>query len=59
MAKLVPEFVATPADQIASIVKEKRLAYNTQITKPLEWRLKQLRKLYWRCASRPFRPANC
>lgn len=47
MADKIPAFTATPEASIPGIAKEKRLAFAAQTTKPLEWRLKQLRKLYW------------
>ena len=47
MAHLVPKLTHTPLDKIASVAHELRSTYNSQKTKPLEFRLVQLRKLYW------------
>ena len=41
------ELQYTPADAIPAIAREVRLSFASQKTKPIEWRLKQLRKLYW------------
>ncbi|KAL9105045.1 MAG: hypothetical protein Q9163_000058 [Psora crenata] len=43
----VKELQTTPVDQIPGIVNDVRAAFHTQKTKPLEFRKKQLRKLYW------------
>lgn len=52
---LVPDFQATAMDTIAASTKTARLAFASQKTKPIEWRLVQLRKLYWSYAKmRPF-----
>lgn len=48
MAVDIPAFKDTAVSAIPDLAKEKRLAFASQKTKPLEWRLKQLRKLYWR-----------
>ncbi|KAL7623261.1 Hexadecenal dehydrogenase [Parahypoxylon ruwenzoriense] len=40
-------FEATPIDSIAKIVATARESYQSQKTKDVEWRLVQLRKLYW------------
>lgn len=37
----------TPIDDIPKIVEEVRSTFFTQKTKPIAFRLKQLRKLYW------------
>lgn len=47
MATEIPPFKATSVESIPKIAKEKRLAFASQKTRPLEWRLRQLRKLYW------------
>ncbi len=47
MAAAVPEFTPTPVQAIPSIVNEVRTSFHAQKTKPLEFRLVQLRKLYW------------
>lgn len=44
--KIAP-FEATPVDSIASIANLTRTTFRSQKTKPISWRLKQLRKLYW------------
>ncbi|KAI0811484.1 Aldehyde/histidinol dehydrogenase [Xylaria sp. FL0064] len=44
--KILP-FEATPLDEIARYAVEVRAAYASQKTKDVEWRLVQLRKLYW------------
>lgn len=44
---VIQELVNTPVDSIPSISKKVRLAFASHKTKPIEWRLKQLRKLYW------------
>jgi beta-apo-4'-carotenal oxygenase len=46
MAKL-PEFKATAVDAIPALCKEVRTSFLSHKTRPIEWRLKQLRKLYW------------
>ncbi|KAI8625699.1 aldehyde dehydrogenase [Xylariaceae sp. FL1651] len=43
----VPAFETTPLDEIASHAASARAAYASQKTKDVEWRLVQLRKLYW------------
>lgn len=47
MAASIPEFTNTPVQAIPSVVNEVRTSFNAQKTKPLEFRLVQLRKLYW------------
>lgn len=47
MADLIPEFKLTPVDDIPAAVRVLRAAFNSHKTKPLEFRLVQLRKLYW------------
>ncbi|KAJ2970516.1 hypothetical protein NUW58_g9670 [Xylaria curta] len=44
--KILP-FEATPLDEIARYAADARAAYASQKTKDVEWRLVQLRKLYW------------
>ena len=44
----IPQLQYTPTNAIPAIAKEVRLSFASQKTKPLEWRLVQLRKLYWR-----------
>jgi beta-apo-4'-carotenal oxygenase len=44
---VVPEYSATALDAIPSIAKKVRETFSTHKTKDLEWRLVQLRKLYW------------
>ncbi|KAI0152883.1 aldehyde dehydrogenase [Xylariaceae sp. FL1272] len=43
----IPPFEATPLDEIAKQAASVRAAYASQKTKDVEWRLVQLRKLYW------------
>ncbi|TRX97252.1 hypothetical protein FHL15_002046 [Xylaria flabelliformis] len=43
----IPPFEATPLDKIAQYAANARAAYASQKTKDVEWRLVQLRKLYW------------
>ncbi|SLM41424.1 fatty aldehyde dehydrogenase [Lasallia pustulata] len=47
MASQVPEFKHTEVGAIPSVVNQVRSAFNAQKTKPVEFRLVQLRKLYW------------
>ncbi|KAI8948414.1 Aldehyde/histidinol dehydrogenase [Xylaria longipes] len=44
--KILP-FEATPLDEISRYAADTRAAYASQKTKDVEWRLVQLRKLYW------------
>lgn len=46
MSKL-PELQHTPIESIPSTVNFLRTTFNTQKTRNVEFRLKQLRKLYW------------
>ncbi|KAF2139245.1 uncharacterized protein K452DRAFT_289799 [Aplosporella prunicola CBS 121167] len=43
----IPELQYTPADSIPGIVDGLRATFHSQKTRPVEFRLKQLRKLYW------------
>ena len=47
MAESVPELQYTSIDSIPPTVSRLRSTFNSQKTKPLEFRLIQLRKLYW------------
>ena len=47
MAPAIPTFEATAVSQIPSIVNLSRTTYNSQKSKPIQYRLTQLRKLYW------------
>lgn len=47
MAAMIPDFANTPVQAIPHLVNELRTSFNAQKTKPLEYRLVQLRKLYW------------
>lgn len=47
MAVHLPPFTNTPVDDIPKIVEQVRSTFFTQKTKPVEFRLRQLRKLYW------------
>lgn len=46
----MPSFTATPVEQIPSIVARLRQGFFSQKTRSAEFRLKQLRKLYWAIA---------
>lgn len=43
----LPAFTHTPTDDIASIQSRVVNKFHTHTTRPLEYRLKQLRSLYW------------
>jgi beta-apo-4'-carotenal oxygenase len=43
----IPELKFTPVEKIPEIVKETRATFFQQKTRPLEFRIQQLRKLYW------------
>lgn len=43
----MPSFEATPLDEITQYAANVRAAFESQKTKDVEWRLVQLRKLYW------------
>ncbi|KIW61198.1 hypothetical protein, variant [Exophiala xenobiotica] len=43
----LPEFKSTPVDEIPEIVSRLRKTFFSQKTRPAEFRIKQLRKLYW------------
>ena len=47
MADLIPEFKHTAIDTIPVTVSQLRATFNSQKTKPVAFRLQQLRKLYW------------
>jgi beta-apo-4'-carotenal oxygenase len=47
MASKVAPFKATAVESIPSIVNLSRTTYKSQRSKPIEYRLTQLRKLYW------------
>ncbi|MCJ1324691.1 hypothetical protein MMC10_001353 [Thelotrema lepadinum] len=47
MAKSIPSFESTSVETIQPLVNGLRAAFNTQVTKPIEFRLTQLRKLFW------------
>lgn len=47
MAVKLPTFANTPVDDIPKLVEEVRSTFFTHKTKPIEFRLKQLRRLYW------------
>ncbi|EXJ73293.1 aldehyde dehydrogenase (NAD(P)+) [Cladophialophora psammophila CBS 110553] len=46
----IPPFTTTPVEQIPSIVSRLRSTFFSQKTRPAEFRIKQLRKLYWAIA---------
>lgn len=43
----IQELVNTPVDAIPDISQKVRLTFASHKARPIEWRLKQLRKLYW------------
>ena len=43
----IPAFEHTPLDDIPKVAAQVRNAFFTHKTRPIEYRLKQLRKLYW------------
>lgn len=43
----LPSFVTTPVDEIPQIVDRLHQSFHSHKTRPVEFRLKQLRKLYW------------
>ncbi|KAL8732180.1 MAG: hypothetical protein Q9166_002927 [cf. Caloplaca sp. 2 TL-2023] len=47
MASIATELKYTPVDTIPAIASGIRNAFNSQKTKPMDFRLMQLRKLYW------------
>ena len=44
----IPALDYTPVDTIPTITKNLRGTFNTHKTRPIDFRLAQLRKLYWR-----------
>jgi beta-apo-4'-carotenal oxygenase len=54
MSKL-PEFVATPIEAIQPTTNKLRATFLSHKTRPVEWRLVQLRKLYWGLVAGKFR----
>lgn len=47
MTSQIPEFKHTEVGAIPDIVNQARITFNSQKTKPVDFRLVQLRKLYW------------
>lgn len=47
MAATLPPFTHTPLDDIAGVTARIRSGFLSSKTRPLEFRLQQLRKLYW------------
>src|SRR5690349_15591310 len=51
MAQPIPPTIApfenTPIEKLASIAASVRTTYISQKTRPVAWRIQQLRKLYW------------
>lgn len=43
----IPDFKATPVEDIPGIVDGIRATFHSQKTRPVEFRLKQLRKFWW------------
>lgn len=43
----IPPFITTPIENIQGIVNTTKTAYLSQKTRPLAYRIQQLRKLYW------------
>jgi len=46
-APLIAPFQATPIESLSTIVNDIKTTYRTQKTRPLSYRIQQLRKLYW------------
>ena len=44
----IPALDYTPVDAIPTVAKNLRATFNTHKTRPIDFRLTQLRKLYWR-----------
>ncbi|KAK3956794.1 Aldehyde/histidinol dehydrogenase [Pseudoneurospora amorphoporcata] len=51
----IPPFEVTPLDVISAVSSNARAAFRSHKTKDLQWRLNQLRKLYW--ALEDYKPA--
>lgn len=47
MASIATELKYTPVDSIPAIASGVRNAFNSHKTKPIDFRLTQLRRLYW------------
>lgn len=47
MSDLLPEYRESSSEIVVPTVRRVRQTFNAQKTKPLEFRLVQLRKLYW------------
>ena len=47
MVPVIPELNYTPIDEILSTVSRVRNTFYTHKTRPLKFRLTQIRKLYW------------
>jgi beta-apo-4'-carotenal oxygenase len=47
MAPKIAPFEATPIETLPGIAAQVRSAFRSQKTKPIEWRIRQLRALYW------------
>jgi beta-apo-4'-carotenal oxygenase len=58
MVELIPEYRESSLEAIAPAVARVRQAFNAQTTKPVEFRLVQLRKLYWAYVSEHTSTAN-
>jgi beta-apo-4'-carotenal oxygenase len=47
MASTIPPFQTTSMEEITPIVQRTKAAFRSQKTRPVAWRIQQLRKLYW------------
>ena len=47
MTTVLPEFKHTPVEQLQAIHSQLNQTFLSQKTKPLSWRITQLRKLWW------------
>lgn len=47
MASSIPDLTFTAIDDVVSVVQRVRQTFHTHKTRPLDFRLVQLRKLYW------------
>jgi len=48
----IPDFQNTPVERISVVHDRLTKSFLSHKTRPLEWRLTQLRKLYWGCVPR-------
>ena len=43
----IPNFSETPVESVSNVAARTRSAFHSHKTRPIEWRIKQLRALYW------------